>query len=92
MILSELMLYILDVTGYKKELEAEGTDEAMSRLEDIDELINDIVYFEENNEEPTLTDFLVEKDMYTLNAGIDNLEETNNKVPHQIMTSSMEIA
>ena len=78
--ISELMLYILDVTGYKKELEAEGTDEAMSRLEDIDELINDIVYFEENNEEPTLTDFLVEKDMYTLNAGIDNLEETNNKV------------
>ena len=69
-----------NVTGYKKELEAEGTDEAMSRLEDIDELINDIVYFEENNEEPTLTDFLVEKDMYTLNAGIDNLEETNNKV------------
>ena len=78
--ISELMLYILDVTGYKKELEEEGTDEAMSRLEDIDELINDIVYFEENNEEPTLTDFLVEKDMYTLNAGIDNLEETNNKV------------
>ena len=78
--ISELMLYILDVTGYKKELEAEGTDEAMSRLEDIDELINDIVYFEENNEEPTLTDFLVEKDMYTLKAGIDNLEETNNKV------------
>ena len=78
--ISELMLYILDVTGYKNELELEGTDEARSRLEDIDELINDIVYFEENNEEPTLTDFLVEKDMYTLNAGIDNLEESSNKV------------
>ena len=78
--ISELMLYILDVTGYKNELEMEGTDEARSRLEDIDELINDIVYFEENNEEPTLTDFLVEKDMYTLNAGIDNLEESSNKV------------
>lgn len=78
--ISDLMLYILDVTGYKNELEMEGTDEARSRLEDIDELINDIVYFEENNEEPTLTDFLVEKDMYTLNAGIDNLEESSNKV------------
>ena len=78
--ISELMLYILDVTGYKNELEMEGTDEARSRLEDIDELINDIVYFEENNEDPTLTDFLVEKDMYTLNAGIDNLEESSNKV------------
>ena len=78
--ISELMLYILDVTGYKNELEMEGTDEARSRLEDIDELINDIVYFEENNADPTLTDFLVEKDMYTLNAGIDNLEESSNKV------------
>ena len=78
--ISELMLYILDVTGYKNELEAEGTDESASRLEDIDELINDIVYFEENNEDSTLTDFLVEKDMYTLNAGIDNLEESSNKV------------
>lgn len=78
--ISELMLYILDVTGYKNELEMEGTDEARSRLEDIDELINDIVYFEENNEDPTLTDFLVEKDMYTLNAGIDNLEGSSNKV------------
>lgn len=78
--IGELMLYILDVTSYRKELEAEGTDEAASRLEDIDELINDIIYFEENNEEPTLTDFLVEKDMYTLNAGIDNLEESSNKV------------
>ncbi len=78
--ISQLMLHILDVTGYRKELEIEGTDEAAGRLEDIDELINDIVYFEENNEEPTLTDFLMEKDMYTLNAGIDNLEEANNKV------------
>ena len=29
---------------------------------------------------PNLRDFLAEKDMYTLNAGIDNLEDENNKV------------
>src|SRR5699024_11264482 len=28
----------------------------------------------------SLTDFLVEKAIHTLNGGIDNLEETNNKV------------
>ncbi|MDO5145464.1 MAG: UvrD-helicase domain-containing protein [Eubacteriales bacterium] len=78
--ISELLLYILEVTGYKQELEAEGTPEANSRLEDIDELLNDIIFFEENQEEPSLTDFLMEKDMYTLNAGIDNLEEESNRV------------
>lgn len=78
--ISELLTYILKVTGYQEELEAEGTDEARSRLDDIDELFNDIIYFEENQDDPTLTDFLMEKDMYTLNAGIDNLEEESNKV------------
>lgn len=78
--ISELLSFILDDTGYKNELEAEGTDEARSRLEDIDELFNDIIYFEDHQEEPTLTDFLMEKDMYTLNAGIDNLEQDANKV------------
>ena len=78
--ISELLSFILDVTGYKNELEAEGTDEARSPLEDIDELFNDIIYFEDHQEEPTLTDFLMEKDMYTLNAGIDNLEQDANKV------------
>ena len=78
--ISELLSYIIDVTGYKNDLEAEGTDESRSRLEDIDELFNDIIYFEDTQEDPNLTDFLAEKDMYTLNAGIDNLEQDSNKV------------
>lgn len=78
--ISELLEHILDVTQYRAELEAEGTDESISRLEDIEELFNDIAYYEEEEENPNLRDFLAEKDMYTLNAGIDNLEEENNKV------------
>ena len=78
--ISELLEYILDVTQYRAELEAEGTDESISRLEDIEELFNDIAYYEEEEENPNLRDFLAEKDMYTLNAGIDNLEDENNKV------------
>ncbi len=78
--ISELLEHILDVTQYRAELEAEGTDESISRLEDIEELFNDITYYEEEEENPNLRDFLAEKDMYTLNAGIDNLEDENNKV------------
>ena len=78
--ISELLEHILDVTQYSAELEAEGTDESISRLEDIEELFNDIAYYEEEEENPNLRDFLAEKDMYTLNAGIDNLEDENNKV------------
>ena len=78
--ISELLEHILDVTQYRAELEAEGTDESISRLEDIEELFNDIAYYEEEEENPNLRDFLAEKDMYTLTAGIDNLEDENNKV------------
>ena len=78
--ISELLEHILDVTQYRAELEAEGTDESISRLEDIEGLFNDIAYYEEEEENPNLRDFLAEKDMYTLNAGIDNLEDENNKV------------
>lgn len=76
----ELLSHILETTGYAKELEQEATDEAKSRLMDIDELSNDIIYYEENEEDPTLEGFLAEKDMYTLNAGVDNLEDSDQKV------------
>lgn len=78
--LHELFEYMLEATEYKKELEAEHTDEARSRLADIDELENDIIYFEENEENPSLELFLAEKDMYTLNAAVDDLEDADNKI------------
>ena len=78
--ITDLLTHILETTGYRKELEAEGTPESMSRLEDIDELYNDIAYYEDESDDPNLSDFLAEKDMYTLNAGIDNLEDDGNKV------------
>ena len=56
--ISELLEHILDVTQYRAELEAEGTDESISRLEDIEELFNDIAYYEEEEENPNLRDFL----------------------------------
>lgn len=47
---------IIEDTGYVAELDAEGTDEARARIENIDELISKIVAYEESVEQPTLTD------------------------------------
>ncbi len=77
--LTELMEDILEVTGYRKELELEGTDEADARIENIDELISKVTSYEDNciDEPPTLSGFLEE---VALVADIDNLDEDENRV------------
>ena len=75
--LKELMEEILDKTGYARELEQEGTDEADARLENIDELISKIVTYEEGAEHPELSGFLEE---VALVADIDTLEDDDNRV------------
>ena len=49
---------VIEETGYVKELEAEGTDEAEARIENIDELLSKVVAYEEGEEQPTLSGFL----------------------------------
>lgn len=75
--IKELADKILEETGYKADLEAEDTDEAKSRLDNIDELINKMVDYEENEEEPTLSGFLEE---VALIADIDSLNENSDYV------------
>ena len=75
--LTELMDAILEETGYVKELEAEETDEANARIENINELISKIKVYEESEENPTLSGFLEE---VALVADIDNLDEESNHV------------
>jgi DNA helicase-2/ATP-dependent DNA helicase PcrA len=75
--ISELVKEIIEETGYVKELEAEGTDEAQARIENIDELLSKVVAYEEGEESPTLSGFLEE---VALVADIDNLEEGNDYV------------
>ena len=74
---SELLQEIIDETGYVKELEAEGTEEAQARIENIDELISKVVTYEEGEERPTLSGFLEE---VALVADIDSLEEGSDYV------------
>ncbi len=73
----ELVNDILEDTGYLRELEAENTDEASARIENIEELINKIITYEEESESPNLREFLQE---VALVADIDGLDETNNRV------------
>ncbi len=68
---------ILNDTGYMAELAAENTDEANGRIENIEELINKIVEYEDNTDEPNLSEFLEE---VALIAEIDNLDEKSSYV------------
>lgn len=79
--LSELMQEILEETGYIESLKEEGSEEAESRIENIDELISKITAYEEtceDRDEPaTLNGFLEE---VALVADIDSLDESNDYV------------
>ncbi len=75
--ISELIKEILEQTGYAEELKEEGTEEAEARMENIQELINKAVLYEQKAEEPSLSEFLEE---VALVADIDGLEESENRV------------
>lgn len=68
---------ILDDTGYILEFAAENTDEANGRIENIDELVSKIVEYQENAEDPVLSEFLEE---VALVSEIDNLSEDSSYV------------
>ena len=79
--ISELMQEILEETGYIESLKEEGSEEAESRIENIDELISKITAYEETcedrDESATLNGFLEE---VALVADIDSLDESNDYV------------
>jgi DNA helicase II / ATP-dependent DNA helicase PcrA len=62
---TDLIGAVLDESGYRKELEAEDTVEAESRLENLDELINAAREYERVEPEPTLAGFLQEQALYS---------------------------
>ena len=79
--ISELVDEILEETGYMEELKGEGEIEAEARIENIDELKNKIIAYEEvcedQRETATLSGFLEE---VALVADIDSLEEDSDYV------------
>ncbi len=75
--IAELIREILDQTGYVDELSAEGTDEALARIENIEEFVSKALIYQEENETPTLSGFLEE---VALIADIDRLDEGEDYV------------
>lgn len=56
---------IIEKTGIVRALEEDGTQEAISRIENIEELVRSIEYFMERNPESGLSDFLHEVSLLT---------------------------
>ncbi len=75
--LSQLIKDISVYTGYISMLEAENTDEARDRINNIAELVSTAANFEEQNDDTTLGAFLEEISLMT---DIDNLEEGDDRV------------
>ena len=74
---ADLLQEVIETTGYVRELEAEGTDEAEARIENIGELISKAVDYAEGEEAPTLNGFL---ENVALVADIDSFDENSDYV------------
>ncbi|MDJ0621162.1 MAG: DNA helicase PcrA [Calothrix sp. MO_192.B10] len=69
---SQLVQDVLEVSGYVEDLKKQGTDEAENRLQNVQELFNAVLQFEEENEEVNLQNFLAST---ALSSDLDNLKE-----------------
>lgn len=74
---SDLIKKLIDETGYVDALKNEGSDEALDRIANIDELLTKAKTYNENAEKPSLGGFLQE---VALVADIDSLDENTDRV------------
>ncbi len=85
--LEDLMDYILEYSGYMKELDDsdEEDEKKQERVDNISELVSKLVSYEETEDEPTLSGFLEE---VALVADIDGVDDDDNKVLLMTMHSA----
>ena len=74
--LEGLVKDILEMTGYKEYLK-ENEEDADDRIENVQELVNKVIAYEAEQDQPTLGQFLEE---VALVAEIDNVKEDTNRV------------
>lgn len=74
---AEILDRVMETSGYIEALKQQGTEEANSRVENIAELYNAILQFQEDNEDSSLTGFLGNA---SLASDLDQLEEGQEKV------------
>ncbi|MBR8829622.1 MAG: ATP-dependent DNA helicase PcrA [Chroococcopsis gigantea SAG 12.99] len=74
---SEILTEVMESSGYIEELRLQGTEEADNRLENIFELSNAVLQYQEDNEDITLQGFLSSA---SLASDLDNLKEGEERV------------
>lgn len=73
---SQILEEVLDKSGYMMALKAAGPEE-QDRVENVNELATAIMHYEEENENPSLNEYLQEVALIT---DIDSLDESNDRV------------
>ena len=76
-LISELVKEVLNKTGYTKALELEGTTEAETRIENLEEFLTVAMEFEEESADNSLSEFL---EGITLSSDLDGVEESEDSV------------
>jgi DNA helicase-2/ATP-dependent DNA helicase PcrA len=74
---SVIVQAIMEESGYIQDLKNQGTDESLERLQNLQELYNAVVQFEEESEDTSLEAFLAST---ALNSDLDNLKEGQKAV------------
>ncbi|MBD2203353.1 DNA helicase PcrA [Calothrix sp. FACHB-1219] len=74
---AEIVQGILDDSGYIQDLLSQGTDESQDRIQNVQELYNAVLQFQEENEDATLQGFLQST---ALSSDLDNLKEGKTAV------------
>jgi DNA helicase II / ATP-dependent DNA helicase PcrA len=81
----EVLNHIIEQSGYVKELQQQGTDEADNRIANIYELYNAVQQFQEDNEDTSLEAFLASA---SLASDLDDLNEEQQKVSMMTLHSA----
>ncbi|BCL37524.1 DNA helicase PcrA [Nostoc sp. MS1] len=74
---TEIVMGILEDSSYVQDLQSQGTDEAEDRIQNVQELYNAVLQFQEENEDVSLTAFLQST---ALSSDLDNLKEGQTAV------------
>jgi DNA helicase-2/ATP-dependent DNA helicase PcrA len=74
---AEIVKGIMEESGYVQDLQKQGTDEAENRLENVSELYNAVLQFQEENEDTSLGGFLANA---SLASDLDDLKDGHKAV------------
>lgn len=82
---SQVVQGILEDSGYVQDLKSQGTDEAEDRFQNVQELYNAVLQFEDENEDASLEAFLASA---SLASDLDDVKEEDQRVSLMTLHSS----